>query len=117
MSMNIFITGQRKITFKKKNGKRSGAIQTITFDAFQTPTQITKDILASRNMMEAYISWVLAECSHDEEFPVFAEDDIFGEGTPVRVETVNHGKEHVAKFREWIANAEEEGFTINFEMI
>lgn len=117
MSMNIMITATRKITFKKKNGKRSGDIQTVKFNEWQTPTKITKEILASKDPAHAYINWVLTECSHDIETPVFAEDDIFENGEPIYTEIFNPGKAHVEEFCAWIANVEENGFTVKFDMI
>lgn len=117
MSMNILITASRKITFKKKNGKRGGEIQSGEFRALQTPTQVTYDILESNDPAQTYIDWVLAECSQDEIEPVFAEDDIWQEGDPVGTRVWNHGKEHVEKFRAWIKDVEENGFTVKFEMI
>ena len=117
MSMNIMITASRKITFKKKDGKRASSVQTVEFRAFQTPTHVTKQILASKDPAQTYIDWVLAECSVDEEEPVFADDDIYGEGKPVGIEIYNAGKEHVEEFRSWIQQVEEDGFTLKFEMI
>ena len=117
MSMNIMITASRKVTFKKKNGKRGGEIQTIKFNEWQTPTHITHDILASKDPAQTYIDWILRDCSNDVEIPVFAEDDIWGEGEPVGTEIFNAGKEHVEEFRAWIKDAEENGFTVKCEMI
>jgi hypothetical protein len=117
MSMNILITASRKVTFKKKDGKRGGEIQTVKFDALQTPTEVTFKILHSADQAKTYIDWVLAECSQDHISPVYAEDDIFQEGEPVGTEVWNHGKEHVEEFRAWIKDVEENGFTVKFEMI
>ncbi len=117
MSMNIYITATRKITFKKKNGKRSGGIQHEKFNAWQTPTKITHEILASKDPIQAYVDWIIRDCSHSQEFPVYAEDDIFGEGTPIGVRIVNGGEEHIESFLEWVKHVEEEGFTVKFEMI
>ena len=117
MSMNIFITASRKITFKKKDGRRSSSIQTVVFSTYQTPTRVTYEILESTNPAQTYIDYILAECSVDEEEPVFADDDIYGEGKPVGIEIYNAGKEHVEEFKAWIAQVEEDGFTVKFEMI
>ena len=117
MSMNIFITAERKITFKKKDGKRSGSVQKVEFSTYQTPTRVTYDILESKDPAQTYIDWVLAEVSIDEVEPVFADDDIYGEGKPVGTAIYNAGKEHVEEFRTWIQQVEEDGFTVKFEMI
>jgi hypothetical protein len=115
--MNVYITANRKIAFKKKNGRRSVGIQTINFDAWQTPTNVTCEIVKSADPRQAYINWILAERSQDEEVLVYAEDDIFEDRAPVGKKTYNPGKEHVEKFREWIREVEEEGYTIKFEVM
>jgi hypothetical protein len=117
MSMNIMITASRKITFKNKAGKRTGSIQTGNFNAYQTPTQVTYDILASKDPAQTYIDWVLRDCSRDEEVPVFAPEDIWEEDNPIGVRVWNRGKEHVEEFRAWINDVEENGFTVKYEMI
>jgi len=117
MSMNILITATRKVTFKKKNGKRGGEIQNVEFRALQTPTQITHDILASKDPAQTYIDWVLRDCSRDVVLSVFAPEDIWGEGEPVGTSVWNAGKEHVEEFRAWVNSVEEEGYTLKFEMI
>ena len=119
MSMNVYITASRKITFKK-NGQRSDGIQTVqtvNFDAWQTPTNVTYEIVKSADPRKAYINWILAKRSQDEEVLIYAEDDIFEEQTPVGKKTYNPGKEHVEKFLEWIREVEEEGYTIKFEVM
>ena len=65
MSMNIKITAKRNITFKKKNGKRSGEVQTVEFEALQTPTAITRKIIASGNPAFEYLVWVIM-CKQNE---------------------------------------------------
>jgi hypothetical protein len=117
MSMNIMITASRKVTFKKKNGKRGGGIQSGEFRALQTPTQVTYDILASKDPAQTYIDWVLRDCSRDEVVAVFAPEDIWEEDKPVGTRVWNHGKEHVEEFRAWIKDVEENGFTVKYEMI
>jgi hypothetical protein len=115
--MNIMIIASRKITFKKKDGKRGGEIQTVMFNQWQTPTRVTQEILASKDPAQTYIDWILAECSIDIETPVFSDTDIFSDGEPIGTEVFNAGKEHVEEFRAWIKDVEENGFTVKFEMI
>jgi hypothetical protein len=117
MSMNVYITASRKITFKKKNGQRGGGIQTVKFDAWQTPTNVTYEIVKSADPQQAYTNWILTERSQDEDVLIYAEDDIFGEYVPVGRKTYNPGKEHVEKFREWVQEVEEEGYTVKFEVM
>lgn len=116
MSMNVFIFAEREITFKKKDGRSASEIQTVKFNAWQTPTSDTHMILASEDPIKAYIDWILAERSWDDEVPLFADDDVFCD-CPIGKETVNHGKAHVVELRDWIARVEEDGFTVKVEMI
>ena len=55
MSMNILITAEREITFKKKNGQRGRDIQTTKFNEWQTPTRVTHQILTSMDPAQTYI--------------------------------------------------------------
>lgn len=116
MSMNVYITAEREITFRKRNGETGTDTQTVKFDAWQTPTKVTYEIVGSTDPARAYINWIESR-SRDEQVPVYAEDDIFGENEPVGYEVYNAGKEHVQTFREWVAEVEEDGFTVKFEVI
>lgn len=118
MSMNIFIFGTRNAVVKVK-GKRKQIKDTTNFNEWQTPTAVTKAILAAGNtdsMVKAYIDWVLTQ-GVDEIEPVFAEDDIFCEGDPIGTRVFNTAVEHVERFREWLAMCEAEDFTVKFEMM
>ena len=112
MSTNIHFAADREVKVVK-TGRVS--VQTVYFDQFQTPTRVTHEIKASADPIQAYKDWVLRECSRDEEFPVYAEDDVFSEGDPVGVEIYNAGKEHIEKFEEWLKMCEEEGFEVRAE--
>lgn len=112
MSTNIHFIAHREVKVIKTNRVST---QEIQFDEFQTPTRVTYEIMASEDRAQAYKEWVLRECSRDEEFPIYAEDDVFGEGDPVGVEIYNAGKEHIEKFEEWLKMCEEEGFEVRAE--
>lgn len=89
MSMNIKITAKRNITFKKKNGKRSGEVQTVEFNALQTPTDITRKIIASDNPAFEYLIWAIM-CKQNE---------------------------HAEKFEGWLKEMDTNGFRIHYEEI
>lgn len=116
MSMNVYITASRKITFKKKNGKRSGGIQTVSFCALQTPTTATKKIVSSADPKQEYIDWVKSR-NRVELVPVYADDDPFGEKDPIRFEEYGWAADHISQFEEWVNAVEEDGYTVKFEMI
>ena len=113
MSMNILIEATREVQVVK-TGKISE--QCITFDAWQTPTTITQDIICSQHPASVYKAWVLS-ISEDQTVELFDEDDIWEEGDPIGVKVVNFGKEHVAEFEDWLKMCESEGFEVSFSMI
>jgi hypothetical protein len=116
MSMNVFIVAEREIFFKLPNGSIGNDVQRIKFDAWQTRTEETNRILDSENPAEAYIAWV--ETRKDPKtVPVFADEDIFGDGEPVGFETVCEATEHVKCLRDWMSAVEAKGYIVKFEMI
>jgi hypothetical protein len=117
MSMNVFITAVREVTYKNKAGQVMTSEQQEVFEAFQTPTKVTYEIVDSDDPVGAYIDWVMQQYDRDEYFDVFAEDDIFGEKEPIGKEVYNSGKEHVQVFRDWIANVEDNGYRVKIEVI
>ena len=116
MSMNVYITAERKITFKKKNGKRGGGIQTEKFDAVQTPTKVTYEIVGSSNPIQAYKDYVKT-LSNPEKIPVYAEDDIWGEGEPVGHQDYDWAEEHLQRFDQWLTTMDEDGYRVKIEVI
>lgn len=112
MSTNIHFSATREIIVVK-TGKRD--TQQISFNEWQTPSEVTRQIMASPDREQAYKDWILRECSEDQEMYVFAEDDIFCERDPVGKEFFNPGKEHIAAFDEWLQMCEEEGYTVTAE--
>ena len=116
MSMNIWITAERKISFKKKNGKTGSEMQSVTFAAQQTPTEVTDKILSSSNSLEAYIEFIKTRSSIEKN-PVYAEDDYFCEQEPVAYEDYNWTLDHIKELKEWIENVEENGFTVKIGKI
>jgi len=116
MSMNVFIVAEREIFFKLADGSIGHDVQRLKFDAWQTRTEETNRILASENPAAAYIAWVEAR-NNPTKVPVFADEDIFGEGEPVGFKTVCEATEHVKCLRDWMSAAEAKGYVVKFEMI
>jgi hypothetical protein len=63
MSMNLHLSGEREVTVNK-TGKTSK--QTVYFDMWQTPTDVTKEAIRGTDPKAVYISWVQS-CSTDEQ--------------------------------------------------
>lgn len=115
--MNIYIYATREISFKNKKGKTQTETQATVFDALQTPTEVTHEIVKSNDPAQVYIDWVLRECSVDIHCPVYAADDFMQELEPIGVEIINGGKEHVEKFKQWMIWMEEKGSEIKYEVM
>ena len=56
MSINLHIEAERPVADDKGNI----LTQNIEFDVWQTPTNITRDILNSENPIQAYKDWILS---------------------------------------------------------
>ena len=116
MSMNVFIVAERDVSFKKKNGVQATDVQSIKFDAWQTPTDVTYSIVNSANPAQGYIDFIKSRERVVQE-PVFATDDIFGERDPIGFNEYNAAAEHIEEFQTWVASVEEQGYTVKFEVI
>ena len=112
MSTNIHFVATREVQVIKTV---KIITQEIKFNEWQTPSDVTRKIMASTDPIQAYKDWILTECSIDFETNVFAEDDIFQERDPIGKEVFNAGKEHVAEFEQWIKMCAEEGFEVRAE--
>ena len=58
MSLNLEIHGVRQIVVTK-TGKED--TQRISYDTWQTPSKVTKEIIASGDPVKAYCAWLLGE--------------------------------------------------------
>ena len=108
MSINFHIGATREIVVVKTDKK---SIQEISFGTWQTPSEVTHRIMKTVDPIASYKEWVLS-VSSDERIPVYADEDIFGEGEPIAFELVNSGKEHVEVLNQWIADAIEDGYEL-----
>jgi len=116
MSMNVYITAERKITFEKKDGKLNSGIQTEKFGVVQTPTDVTYEIVAKDDPIQAYKEYVKS-LSNPETKPVFANDDIFGERDPIGETTWDWTEDHLKEFDEWLDRMDEGGYTVEVDVI
>ena len=112
MSMNIHFVATRKILVIK-TGKTD--TQEIKFSEWQTPSAVTRAIMASDDQINAYKAWVLSNFTEDQEEDVFADDDIFNDGEPVGKTIFNPGKDHIAAFDQWLLMCQLEGFEVTAE--
>jgi hypothetical protein len=108
--MNFYIKGKRDITVNK-----TGVVETqlCFYRPWQTPTAITREILASCWPVEAYKAWVMS-ISEDEREAIYAQDDIYGDGEAIDFNTVNVGKEECTQVDKWIAVVVAQGYKLEF---
>lgn len=111
MSTNLHIVGTRQITVNK-TGKCEQ--QRIHFDCWQTPTNVTREIMESHDHLKAYQEWVRSR-SADRVEPVFDSDDYFCERPPIGTRIVNDGEDHIEELQEWITLNELLGYEITTE--
>ena len=116
MSMNIYITAVRNVRFTRKDGTEGSSSQELNFDAHQTPTAITYNILDSSDPAQTYIEWIRSQ-GVDEIIPTYAEDDHWCEGTPTGSYVFNAHEEHVKEFQEWLLHVDAEGYAVQYHMI
>ena len=102
MSMNIHLKAALDGMFIPDNKKLKKRHISIVekFSCIQTPTDITKQILKSKDPEEEYKKWVL-NISEDEECPIYADDDYSEEGEPIGIEKYNFGEEHLQELDEF----------------
>lgn len=109
MSMNLHVCA--KLLADTKLGKKT---ITESFDLWQTPTDVTRECLASGNPLEGYKKWVIKDKLIVRE-PIFAPDDLFGEDDPIGHEDYCAADEHLESLDKWILD--HEGWKIEwFEM-
>jgi hypothetical protein len=115
MSMNVYITARREVVVVKTGEK---SVQTEHFDALQTPTKVTYEIVGSANPIQAYKDWVREtgkECEREEL--VYADDDIFCERDPIGTEMYNPADSHLEDFDHWLESMEKNGYEVQIEVM
>lgn len=113
MSLNIHFLATRDVVVLK-----SGKIekQITNYDgAWQTPTSVSRDIVASKDPIQSYKDWVRSIGS-DDVFPVYQETDFFHEREPIGVEIINTAEEHIKEFEEWLAEMSQGCWNVEVEM-
>ncbi len=110
MSTNLHVNGVREVTVNK-TGKLD--LQFTKFDLWQTPTKVTREILASDNHAQSYRDWV--NLSREEiQQPIYEKADFFEEGEIVGYKTVCYEDDHLKSFDAFIKDCEEEGYELKF---
>ena len=117
MSMNLYVDGTRTATVKVK-GKRKTITDRTKFSLWQTPTEVTRQILSlvPAQQTEAYIEWAksASEPYEDNVYDYEAMPDENWEYPVIDRVMVDPAEEHVAEFRDWLKMCDDEGYTVKF---
>ena len=122
MSMNLYVEATRKATVKVKvKGKRKIITDRDSFDLWQTPTEVTRQILSlvPVQQAEAYIEWAksASEPYEDNVYDYEAMPDENWEYPVIGRKMVDPAEEHAAEFRDWLKMCEDEDYTVKFYMV
>ena len=116
MSMNLHVAGVRTATVMVKGQPKTIPDRT-DFDLWQTPTEVTRRILAHPTFGEqhaAYADWVRNQPCLREDLPVYAPEDIFGDGPPIGTRRYDPAEEHLASLATWLHGCADEDFEVSF---
>ena len=124
MSMNLYVEGTRKATVKVK-GKRKIITDRVSFGLWQTPTEVTRQILSLPPVQqaEAYIEWAksISEPYEDNVYDYEAMPDENWEypviGRVIGRVMVDPSEEHTKEFRDWLKMCQDEEYTVKFYMV
>ena len=83
---------------------------------WQTPTEVTRKILASSDPVKEYFDWVQTQSKIHYE-PVYAPDDLFCENDPIRHVPVDYAQEHIKQFTKLMELFKDEGYELDVYMM
>ena len=120
MSMNLYVEATRKATVKVK-GKHKIITDRVSFDLWQTPTEVTRQILSlvPVQQAEAYIEWTksVSESYEDNVYDYEATPDENWVFPVIGRVMIDPAEEHAVKFRDWLKMCDDEDYTVKFYMV
>lgn len=114
MSTNIHIIGTRRITYTDGKGCQQADKQEIKFPCWQTPSEVTRKIMATYSPIAEYQAWIRSQ-ARVEKIGIYREDDIFCEGPVIGYDTLCEADIHIEKLNGWLEMCNEEGFNVTVE--
>ena len=96
MSMNLYLRAE--LLAATKIGKK---VIHESFDLWQTPTDVTRDCIASGNPEDVYRQWI-TERRRVDKLPCYAPGDLFGEGPVVGYEEYCVADAHLDALDTWL---------------
>lgn len=119
MSMNLYIEATRNAFAFNAKGEKVSFVDSRKFDCWQTPTQVTKSVLAKETQDEKIKEYVMWAQSSSEPY----EDDVYDfsgkldenfDYPVIGKKVVNPAQDHANELSEFLKNCHEEGFVIIF---
>lgn len=108
MSTNIHFYGQREIQVVKTGHLET---QTMPIEVWQTPSRVTREILAAEDPVAAYVSWALRD-SKDIEEKIYADFDFMQVGGAIGTRVYNPAQEHARAFLDTVNAMRDAGYEI-----
>lgn len=118
MSMNLHVEGVRN-AFVKVKGKKKTIVDRTKFSLWQTPTELTYEVLALPTIeqkVDTYLRWAESVCPPREE-------DVYDYSGPldenfeypvVGREMVYPAQQHAKELREWLKMCDDECYSVSF---
>lgn len=110
--MNILIYGEREIIIPAIDKQET---QTKQVFVFQTPTEVSYEILESSDPIAVYCDYVLS-VSEETTIDIYSVNDFFQECEPIGTETFHRGKDHIEELMQDIQSLKESGYKIKFDV-
>ena len=114
MSINIHIIGTRRITYTDGKGRQKAGKQEIEFPCWQTPSEVSRKIMATYSPIAEYQDWVRDQ-AQVEKIGIYHEHDIFCEGPVIGYNTFCAADDHLEQLDVWLMMCHEEGYKVTVE--
>ena len=113
MSMNINIRGVRE-AFCFVKGEQKNFLDYKDFNSLQTPTKVSYEIDASKDQAQAYLNWVLKDVETYDEIIEDEDYDVETQEFFATKRKYNFRKEHAEEFKKFLAECDENGYTVEY---
>ena len=114
MSINIHIIGTRRITYANGKGSQKTGEQEIQFPCWQTPSDVSRSIMANCSPIAGYQAWVRSR-ARVEKIGIYHDHNTFCEGPVIGYDIFCAADEHLEQLNDWLKMCDEEGYKVTVE--